>query len=178
MLHLTKRIKNTNAIIKNIDKLNQNTLFESSVFKTEPQELYRILSGEIYGRPYARYILLKTDLIYHGHTSKFAPPRTISIEHVLPQSPNMSNQWASDFTEKDGKDWTNKLGNLVLISRRKSSALSNRVYSEKRDKYFKHNVELFSNSIRIFQKFHTWNLDDLKRNHKETLNKLKEHYEG
>lgn len=169
----TKRIENTNAIIKEIETaIDQKSLFTSSVFKVETQELLRVLSGGIYGRGYGRYVLLKIDLAYHGHTTKFFPPETISIEHILPQTPDAGSLWVSDFTEEDREKWTNRLGNLILLSRRKNTAQSNLEYLQKKEKYFKKNVELFSNSVRIFNTFSTWNLDDLKKNHKETLVKL------
>jgi len=169
----TKRIENTNAIIKEVETATgQNSLFSSSVFNIEPQELMRILSGGIYGRRYGRYILLKIDLAYHGHTTKFSPPETVSIEHILPQTPGVNSQWATDFTEQDRNKWTNRLGNLILLSRRKNAAQSNLDYQQKKEKYFKKNVELFSNSVRIFNTFSTWNLEDLRKNHKETLIKI------
>lgn len=169
----TERIERTNAIIREIETaVDQNSLFTSAVFKVESQDLLRVLSGGIYGRRHCRYILLKIDLGYHGHTTKFSPPDTISIEHILPQTPNTSSQWVSDFTEQDREKWTNRLGNLILLSRRKNTAQSNLDYLQKKEKYFKKNVELFSNSVRIFNTFNTWNLVDLKKNHKETLVKL------
>jgi len=169
----TARIENTNAIIKEIETTkDQGSLFATPAFKVETLELLRVLSCGIYGRRYARYILLKIDLAYHGHTTKFSPPETISIEHILPQTPDAGSQWVSDFTEQDREKWTNRLGNLILLSRRKNTAQSNLDYLQKMEKYFKKNVELFSNSVRIFKTFSTWNLEDLKKNQKETLLKL------
>ncbi|MDQ3837739.1 MAG: HNH endonuclease family protein [Thermoproteota archaeon] len=151
---------------------DQNALFASPVFKVETHDLLRLLSGGIYGRRYGRYILLKIDLAYHGHTTKFSPPETISIEHILPQTPEAGSQWVSDFTEQDREKWTNRLGNLILLSRRKNTAQSNFDYLQKKEKYFKKNVELFSNSVRIFNTFNTWTLRDLQKNQKQTLAKL------
>lgn len=169
----TKRIENTNAIIKEIETAaDQSALFASSIFKIETQDLLRTLTGGIYGRRFGRYILLKIDLAYHGHTTKFSPPETISIEHILPQTPDATSQWVSDFAEQDRDKWTNRLGNLILLSRRKNAAQGNLDYRLKKGKYFEKNVELFSNSIRIFKTFNTWNLADLKRNHQEVLRKL------
>jgi hypothetical protein len=94
----TRRIQNTNEIIKEIETAtDQKFLFASPVFKVETQELLRVLSGGIYGRPYCRYILLKIDLAYHGHNTKFSPPRAISIEHILPQTPDSDSQWVKDL---------------------------------------------------------------------------------
>jgi hypothetical protein len=169
----TVRIENANAIIKAIETApNPESLFATPAFTIEAEELRRILSGAIYSRHYARYILLKIDLAYLGHTTKFSPPETISIEHILPQTPKTGSQWISDFTEKDRTQWTDRLGNLVLLSRRKNTAQGNLDYLEKKERYFKKNIELFSNSIRILNEFGTWNLDDLKKNQKETLAKL------
>lgn len=173
----TGRIENINAIIREIEMAtDQNALFASPIFTVAAQDLLRVLSGEIYGRRYCRYILLKLELAYHGHTTKFSPPETISVEHILPQTPDSKSQWVSDFTELDREKWTNRLGNLILLSRRKNTAQGNLDYQQKKEKYFKKNVELFSNSIRIFNTYNTWKLDDLKKNHKESLVKIFQTY--
>jgi len=169
----TKRIENINAIIKEIElEVDQSVLLDSPVFLVESQDLSRVLAGGIYGRRYGRYLLLKTDLSHHGHTTKFSPPTTISIEHILPQGPAQDSQWVLDYTEEDRIKWTNRIGNLILLSRRKNSSLSNLDYCEKRHKYFQGNIELFSNSVRIFQHYGEWKLNNLKENQKETLKRL------
>lgn len=171
----TTRIENVNAIIQAIDDFDTpKKVLEDDCLKLNPEDLISTLEGNIYGRRAARYVLLKLDLLYHGHTTKLEMPETISIEHILPQNPHNSGQWKLDFTTIDREDWTNKLGNLVLISRRKNSAQGNREYSDKRDRYFRNNVELFSNSVRIYNQYPTWTLADLTRNHNEVLTKIKQ----
>jgi hypothetical protein len=140
--------------------------------KVDKDDLQTVIQGNIYGKRAAKYVLLKLDLLYHGHTKKFDMPDTISIEHILPQTPNDNSQWKRDFTDEERENWTNKLGNLVLISRRKNSSQSNRDYSDKKERYFKNNIELFSNSIRIYENYSTWTVQDLKKNHEDVLNKL------
>ena len=117
---------------------------------------------------------MKLDLLFHGHTTKMEMPETISIEHILPQNPNASSNWKTLYTDVEKEEWLNKIGNLVLISRRKNSSQSNKEYAEKKDKYFRNNVELFSNSVRIYQHFPTWTLTDLKKNHNEVVTKLRQ----
>lgn len=171
----TKRIENVNAIIQAIDDSKApNDLLQNTCLKIDSSDLLPILEGNIYGRRAARYVLLKLDLLYHGHTTKFEMPETISIEHILPQTPQDSSQWKSDFTDSQREEWTNKLGNLVLISRRKNSAQGNKDYADKKDKYFKNNVELFSNSVRIYNHYSTWKFSDLEKNHKEVFLKIKQ----
>ena len=170
---ITTRIENVNAIIQSIDHAKtSNEVLQHDCLSVDPRNLIDVLQGDIYGKRAARYVLLKLDLLYHGHTTKLDMPETISIEHILPQNPNDNSKWKVDFTDVDRENWTNKIGNLVLISRRKNSAQGNKEYADKKKKYFKNNVELFSNSIRIFNQYQTWTLDDLKKNHNEVLQKI------
>jgi hypothetical protein len=82
----------------------------------------------------------------------------------------------ADFAEADREEWTDKLGNLVLISRRKNTAQGNLDFDKKKEKYFTKNVEVFPNSIRIYQQYSTWTLADLKHNNEETIEKLLKEY--
>lgn len=171
----TTRIENVNAIIQAIDDAkNADEVLNDDSLLLDEDDLKDAFAGNIYGKRAARYVLLKLDLLYHGHTTKLEMPETISIEHILPQTPPDASQWKNDFTDLERIEWTNKMGNLVLISRRKNSAQSNKEYADKKEKYFKSNVELFSNSVRIYNQYPTWNLNDLKKNHTEVLNKIKQ----
>jgi uncharacterized protein with ParB-like and HNH nuclease domain len=170
----TQRIENVNSIIQKIDDaMTEDEVILDSFMALDKSELLSILQGNIYGRRAARYILLKLDLLYHGHTSKMEMPATISIEHILPQNPSDESQWKMDFTDTQRDDWTNRIGNLVLISRRKNASQGNKEYAEKKIKYFQSNIELFSNSIRIYQHFSTWTFTDLQTNQEEVVTKIK-----
>ena len=170
----TTRIENVNAITQAIDDATLvDEVLISSTLQFDANELLRVLNSNIYGKRAAKYVLLKIDLLYHGHTTKFELPERISIEHILPQNPPVSSQWQSDFTIPERLEWTHKIGNLVLISRNKNSAQSNKDYSIKKEKYFKSNIELFSNSVRIYQQYITWVPSDLQDNHAKVISKLK-----
>ncbi len=174
----TIRIENVNLIIKKIDDASApQEVLASSELDINQVDLKRIIAGGIYGRRHARYLLLKLDMLYLGHTTKLSLPPMISIEHILPQNPKPSSQWVQDFTEQQRSEWTDKLGNLVLISRRKNSAQSNLDYAKKKERYFTNNIELFSNSIRVYKEYNTWTFADLSKNHDEVLEKLLEAYQ-
>lgn len=171
----TIRIENVNAIIQAIDDAKTaGEVLKNTSLSIDNKDLTDVLESHIYGRRAARYVLLKLDLLYHGHTTKLEMPENISIEHILPQNPGDNSKWKMEFTDTDREDWVNKLGNLVLISRRKNSAQGNKEYADKKEKYFKNNVELFSNSIRIYNQYPTWTLADLTKNHNEVLVKIKQ----
>ena len=110
--------------------------------------------------------------MYRGNQLKFDIPSFISVEHILPHTPGSTSQWVQDFSPEEMDEWTDKLGNLMLISRRKNSSLNNSDYAVKRIKYFKANIELFSNSIRIYQNYPTWTLNDLQKNQQEIIEML------
>lgn len=170
----TIRIENVNAIIQAIDDAKTvNDVINHVSLQLDVKDLGDILDGNIYGRRAARYVLLILDMLYHGYTTKIEMPETISIEHILPQTPLNSSQWKIDFTDSNREEWTNKLGNLVLISRRKNSSQGNKDYVDKKAKYFNGNIELFSNSVRIYNQYTNWKLTDLTKNHTVVLAKIK-----
>ena len=65
---------------------------------------------------------------------------TISIEHVLPQSPAPESEWIHCFGDSDEREyWTHRLANLVLLSFRKNARASNFEFSRKKTEYFGRN---------------------------------------
>lgn len=172
----TSRIENVNHWMEAIDSKTSEEVITLLKGHIDQTELALELDKKIYGRRAAKYLMLKLDCILHGHTTKLDFPSTISIEHILPQTPKMDSQWQKDFSEEDHNYAKDRLGNLVLLSRRKNSSQNNRDYADKKQKYFQGNIELFSNSIRIFQQYPTWTVTDFSNNHAYVKTKLLEHF--
>lgn len=172
----TSRIENVNHWMEAIDSKTSEEVIRLLKGHIDQKELALELDKKIYGRRAAKYLMLKLDCILHGHTTKLDFPSTISIEHILPQTPKMDSQWQKDFSEEEHNYAKDRLGNLVLLSRRKNSSQNNRDYADKKKKYFQGNIELFSNSIRIFQQYPTWTLTDFSNNHAYVKTKLLEHF--
>ena len=172
----TDRIKNTNAIISKIDEVQSlENLLNNTVLEVDVDELNVFFAGNVYGKRATRYVLLRLNYLYSDVDTILSFPDTISIEHILPQNPKEGSQWRNDFSEDERKEWTNKLGNLIILSRRKNSSQSNLDYEKKKQKYFKGNVNL-GRSAFIMSKS-TWQLDDLQENHKDAVAKLKESFD-
>ena len=184
----TTRIEAMNTIIKNIEKVavlentskeeKIETLFQDSIFKFNSGAFLRQLETDtIYGRRFARYILRKIDYLLQGplHQEKRTDFNQMSVEHILPQTPKDDSQWVKDFTLEEREEWTHKLGNLVLISRRKNSGQGRLDFQQKKEKYFKSSIEAFPNSIKVMQKAE-WTIDELKTNHIDLMSKIKSHY--
>lgn len=169
----TVRMENVNAILREIEASQDSAaLLQSKTFTINKSDFERVINGDIYGRSFAKYLLLKLDLIYRGSSTPMIPQAIASIEHILPRNPSADSQWVKDFPAAEREEWTNKLGNLVLISRRKNTAQGNRDYVEKKEKYFEKNIEMFPNSIRIYQNYPEWKLSDLKKNHSDVVTEL------
>lgn len=172
----TERIKNMNEIVNKIDNANNSEeILQDTALNINKQELTAFIEGNVYGKRPTRYLLLRLNYLYSDIDTVLSLPETISIEHILPQNPKVDSQWKADFDEEARELWANKLGNLIILSRRKNSSQSNLDYEKKKQKYFKGNVNL-GRSAFIMSKS-TWELDDLQENHKDAVAKLKESFD-
>lgn len=173
----TARIYNMNDIILQIEKIeNSRELLNHNCLKIDNKSVLDFINADIYGKRQARYILLLTNYLFLDEKTEFIIPDTIiSVEHILPQNPSDNSQWKQDFDDESREEWTNKIGNLIIITRRKNSAQSNKDFAKKKEKYFKSNVEL-GRSAYVMSKS-SGMLNDLINNHNEILKKLKDNYD-
>lgn len=173
----TSRIYNMNDIIVQIEKSeNSNELLNHDCLKIDNKSILDFINSDIYGKRQARYILLLANYLFLDEKTEFSIPDTIiSVEHILPQNPSDNSQWKQDFDGEAREKWTNKIGNLIIITRKKNLVQSNKDFVKKKEKYFKGNVEL-GRSAYVMSK-QSWTLSDLIDNHKEVLKKLKDNYD-
>ncbi|GAA9626938.1 DUF262 domain-containing protein [Helicobacter pylori] len=64
------------------------------------------------------------------------------VEHILPQKPTLSSQWAKDFSEEERERYTHSLANLTLLGGTKNAQASNLDFKEKKEIYMGHAVKL------------------------------------
>lgn len=178
----TDRISAMNKITDMIDEVNRDNglsqeekiakILHSDVFEFD-KELFRdtLENQGIYGRRFVRYLLFKLDVLYASSETRLQVPKWLSVEHILPQNPEENSQWTKDYSLDEREIWTHRIGNLVLLSRRKNSALGRKEFREKKEQYFKNNIELFPNSVRIMGLNH-WNLEKLEENHRDVTDML------
>jgi hypothetical protein len=99
------------------------------------------------------------------------------VEHVLPQNPSNNSKWWDNFTEEEHEQLVHKMGNLVLLGRKKNSELNNKEFKEKKKRYFGDNIKAFPNSLKVMQ-YNEWTLETIQERQKEMLLKLKTHYKA
>lgn len=172
----TSRIEAMNGVIKVIDNAqNVEDVFSSGCFDFDANAFVRVIEGPVYGRRFARYLLLKLDYLYQNH-AQHMNFETLSLEHVLPQNPADTSQWVKDFTDEDRAEWADKLGNLVLITRRKNSSQGRLDYQEKKKRYFEKYIDTCPNSLRVLNQYGHWTPKELEENHEIVLKKISTHY--
>ena len=113
----------------------------TSPLQLDPQdkeEVVHALDSDVYNmNARARsYILLRLDRQLNADPAYFNRDLNPTVEHILPQNPKAASAWCSSFTSPDRESLTNKLGNLVLLTRNKNSEASNYEFSKKRETYF------------------------------------------
>jgi uncharacterized protein with ParB-like and HNH nuclease domain len=95
---------------------------------------------------------------------------TLSIEHILPQTPT-DKYWISRFTMDDKLKLTNSLGNLSLITVRKNSQAKNYEFTTKINVYFKADGRATNlamvNSLLAYPE---WTADNIRNRTLELLN--------
>jgi len=101
----TDRIEAMNRVIKVIDDAGTvDDILNSGCFDIDKDSFLRVLDGSVYGKRFARYILLKLDYLYHDHALRMHF-ETLSVEHILPQKPNSTSQWVKDFSDDERTEW-------------------------------------------------------------------------
>jgi uncharacterized protein with ParB-like and HNH nuclease domain len=175
----TERIESMNSILKSIETSKTPTdLFATDLFDFNSIDFLKNLEGNIYGRQFAKGILLKLDFIFNDNkTAKWSAFGQITIEHILPQNPEDSSQWKKDFGDSERLDLTNKIGNLILLGRGKNASQGRLDFDQKHKKYFAGNINIFPNSLRVFNKYNTqWTKAELLENQDFVLREIKKHY--
>jgi hypothetical protein len=103
---------------------------------SEKREFVAVLDGELYNEPKVRlYVLLRLDSALGDGAAKY-DHKIITVEHVLPQSPEADSEWMRAFRTDADRAWTHRIGNLLLLPRKKNSEASNYDFATKKKRYF------------------------------------------
>ncbi|SES12874.1 DUF4357 domain-containing protein [Salipaludibacillus aurantiacus] len=134
-----------------IDILNSKSSLD--VKPGDKYELLDKLNGDVYidlKDTSRRYILLRLDsLLTTGQP--YYDQSVITVEHVLPQNPKEDSEWNELFEEPER--YIHKLGNLVLLTRKKNSQAKNYDFNKKKRSYFqtKNGISSFAITTQVIQ---------------------------
>ena len=175
-VNINGRINRYARVLQAIETGNDEELFVEALqlSSEEKGEILRVLDGPIYSLPRVpRSLLLRLDSLLAGAGARYDYP-TISIEHVLPQSPSPNSKWVMRFPDEEERArWTHRLGNLVLLSRRKNSQAQNYDFERKKSEYFQQgDVTPFTLTTEVVQESE-WNPQVLEQRQKRLIDRLK-----
>lgn len=68
--------------------------------------------------------------------------KNLHVEHILPQKPTLSSQWAKDFSEEEREHYTHSLANLTLLGGKKNEEASNLDFKDKKKIYMGEEISL------------------------------------
>ena len=171
----TKRIANMNQIISIIEsKSSCEDVLSDKCFDIDSESFKRVVESAVYGRRFTRFLLLMLDYYYQDHSHQMSI-ETLSVEHILPQNPKADSLWKKIFSEEERAEWTDRLGNLVMITSRKNSSQGRLDYKEKRDRYFEKRITTCPNSLRLLHN-NQWTPLEVAANQDEVTKKIYANY--
>ncbi|MEQ2006270.1 MAG: DUF262 domain-containing HNH endonuclease family protein [Limisphaerales bacterium] len=170
---ILEEIKNDTSKTGNLPSLGAS--------KEEKKCAADIIDGDIYNlspKPKRTFVLLRLDAALSSGEASYDFD-TITVEHVLPQTPDANSQWLQwwpDATTRQGE--VHRLGNLALLNRRQNSAAKNWEFDVKKTKYFQKKTggSPFQITSRVLKETE-WTPTVLARHQMETVAKLKEIWE-
>ncbi len=107
-----------------------------------------MLTRKMYGAGITKYILLQYDLHLGGDQPSDSP----WIEHVLPENP--SKGWFLDFTKREHAMMKDRIANLIPLSEKMNTSLSNKPYDAKRATYLED--AMYKSARKLAQANKTW----------------------
>lgn len=140
---------------------------------------YKVLSGPLYDTLAARArsaVLLRLDGLVSGGGATY-DYATITVEHVLPQTPKAGSAWLTWFPDADKRlEVVHTLGNLALLTRKKNASASNWEFDRKKTSYFsKGGVSPFPITTQVLE-HNDWTPKVVAARQKELCDKLENHW--
>ncbi len=122
-------IARTNLALYSVMQHFKENLGDSHVYEKQPTK-----------NPYLKPILILVEYFMSDDPRpKRIEKNDFHVEHILPQKPDPSSQWAKDFSEEERELYTHSLANLTLLGGKKNTkALSqalNQDFKEKKEIY-------------------------------------------
>ncbi|GHR73742.1 hypothetical protein VN0645_01090 [Helicobacter pylori] len=106
--------------------------------------------------------------------------KNLHVEHILPQKPTLSSQWAKDFSEEERERYTHSLANLTLLGGKKNAQASNLDFKDKQKIYMGEEIRLrktkpskvmtcYKMTIDIAHHYTEWTPKSLEKREKELI---------
>ena len=126
--NVNDRIERYAKVLKDIESSSDEKFGNSINLTEEEKETFiKILNSDLYTMKADRrnYLILRLDTFISDGSAEYTP-KTLTIEHVLPQTVAEKSEWEKTWPDvKDRETWCHKIGNLIPLSKRKNSEAQN-----------------------------------------------------
>ncbi|GAA7881691.1 DUF262 domain-containing protein [Helicobacter pylori] len=123
----------------NLDEYSVTQYFEKNMRDGHLYEKYQKSSKNSWLKP---VLILVEYFMSDDPKPKRIQTNDFHVEHILPQNPNLSSQWAKDFSEEERELYTHSLANLTLLGGTKNSQASNLDFKDKKKIYIGEEISL------------------------------------
>ncbi|GAA9942410.1 hypothetical protein VN0893_04620 [Helicobacter pylori] len=152
---------------KNITQHFKENLRDSLVYKKQPTK-----------NPWIKPILILVEYFMSDDPKpKRIQTNDFHVEHILPQKPTLSSQWAKDFSEEERRRYTHSLANLMLLGGEKNTEASNLDFKDKKKIYMGEGIRLnkkktfscYDTTKDIAHNYTEWTSKSLEKREKELI---------
>ncbi|GAA8057016.1 DUF262 domain-containing protein [Helicobacter pylori] len=163
---------------KNLDEYSVTQHFKENLRDDHLYEKYQKSSKNSWLRPIL--ILVEYFISDDPKPKRIQMDKNLHVEHILPQNPDPSSQWAKDFSEEERERYTYSLANLTLLGGKKNTEASNLDFKEKKEIYMGKPVVLdnketfkvmtcYKMTIDIAHHYTEWTPKSLEKREKELI---------
>ncbi|AVH64166.1 DUF262 domain-containing protein [Nostoc sp. 'Peltigera membranacea cyanobiont' N6] len=174
---INERIRRYAKLLTAIEK-DVNLYSFDSPLQLTPDEINRIIitiDGDLYPiKRIRQYVLLRLDSALSEAEGTYDYP-VITVEHVLPQNPSQGSTWLKWFpNDEERLQYVHRIGNLVLLSRKKNAEAQNYDFDKKKKKYFVSNTNIvpFVLTTQVLQQSE-WTSAVIEQRQKDCLESLR-----
>ncbi|GAA8649371.1 DUF262 domain-containing protein [Helicobacter pylori] len=163
---------------KNLDEYSVTQHFKENLRDDHLYEKHKKSSKNSWLRPIL--ILVEYFMSDDDCPKRIQMDKNLHVEHILPQEPTLSSQWAKDFSEEERERYTHSLANLTLLGGKKNTEASNLDFKEKKEIYMGKPVVLdnketfkvmtcYKMTIDIAHHYTEWTPKSLEKREKELI---------
>ncbi len=169
IIYIVKQYLDKNKITQNFrEKLKDDHLYEKHKKSSKNSWLKPIL------------ILVEYFMSDEPKPKRIQMDENLHVEHILPQKPTLSSQWAKDFSEEERERYTHSLANLTLLGGERNTKASNLDFKDKKKIYMGEEIKLnkkkpfrvmtcYKMTIDIAHHYTEWTPKSLEKREKELI---------
>lgn len=181
IINALKEKKNIDGIISILKQyLDKNKITQNFREKLKDDHLYERHKNSSKNSWLRPILILANYFMSDDPKPKRIQTNDFHVEHILPQNPDPSSQWAKDFSEEERERYTHSLANLTLLGGTKNTKASNLDFKDKKKIYMGEEISLskkepsrvmtcYKMTINIAHNYTEWTPKSLEKREKDLM---------